>query len=86
MVNRVGGSCCFADAARVGGAAQTQTCRCKLVVSVNTSSDLRVRGCEQMTSYIHQRDHREGMRLFKPFILTECNKSECLYKGSRNHF
>lgn len=44
----------FADAAQVVGAAQTQTCRYKLVVSVNTSSDLRVWGREQMTSYIHQ--------------------------------
>lgn len=50
----------FADAARVAGAAQTRTCRNKLVVSVNTSSDLRVRGREQMTSYLHQRDGTEA--------------------------
>lgn len=35
-----------------GWAAQTQTCRHKLVVSDNTSSDLRVWDHEQITSYI----------------------------------
>lgn len=49
----------FADASRDVGAAQTQTCRYKLVVSVNTSSDLRVWGREQMTSYILQHDETE---------------------------
>lgn len=48
----------------VVGAAQTQTCRYKLVVSLNTSSDLRVWGCEQMTSGIHQRGDTEQMSSF----------------------
>lgn len=50
----------------VVGAAQTQTCRHKLVVSVNTSSDLRVWGREQMTSHVCQCDEAEEIHFFTP--------------------
>lgn len=64
----------FADAAQVVGAAQTQTCRYKLVVSVNTSSDLRVWGREQMTSYIHQHGETFLYFIFQESFLMAVNK------------
>lgn len=67
----VGGSDYLGDAGHVVGATQTQTCRYKLVVAINTSSDLRVWGCEHRNSYVHRGDGLWGGKkemFIKPYI------------------